>query len=70
MAGPGLVDQIGGDYAGDRMAALDEVERQLRLALRPGQIPGDAPADGSSPDGPYGDDLLADDGAPPGHEDG
>ena len=28
-----LVDQFGDDYAGDRMAALDEVERQLRLAL-------------------------------------
>jgi squalene synthase HpnC len=28
-----LVDQIGDDYAGDRMTALDEVERQLRLAL-------------------------------------
>ena len=25
-----LVDQLGDDYAGDRLAALDEVERQLR----------------------------------------
>ena len=24
-----LVDQLGDDYAGDRLAALDEVERQL-----------------------------------------
>ncbi len=31
-----LVDQIGDDYAGDRMAALDEVENQLHLALAPG----------------------------------
>ena len=28
-----LVDQLGDDYAGDRLAALDEVERQLRLEL-------------------------------------
>jgi squalene synthase HpnC len=28
-----LVDQLGDDYAGDRMAALDEVEDQLRAAL-------------------------------------
>ena len=28
-----LVDQLGDDYPGDRLAALDEVERQLRLAL-------------------------------------
>jgi squalene synthase HpnC len=38
-----LVDQIGDDYAGDRMAALDEVERQLRLALsRPQEAEADA----------------------------
>jgi squalene synthase HpnC len=36
-----LVDQIGDDYAGDRMAALDEVERQLRLSLQ-GRPPEDA----------------------------
>jgi squalene synthase HpnC len=36
-----LVDQIGDDYAGDRVAALDEVERQLRLALGPGPAPDD-----------------------------
>jgi squalene synthase HpnC len=29
------VDQLGDDYAGDRLAALDEVERQLRLELSP-----------------------------------
>lgn len=28
-----LVDQLGDDYAGNRLAALDEVERQLRLEL-------------------------------------
>jgi squalene synthase HpnC len=28
-----LVDQLGDDYAGDRLAALNEVERQLRLEL-------------------------------------
>lgn len=28
-----LVDQLGDDYPGDRVAALDEVERQLRAAL-------------------------------------
>jgi squalene synthase HpnC len=28
-----LVDQLGDDYPGDRLAALDEVARQLRLAL-------------------------------------
>jgi squalene synthase HpnC len=36
-----LVDQIGDDYAGDRLAALAEVERQLRLALGPGPVPDD-----------------------------
>lgn len=30
-----LVDQLGDDYAGNRLAALDEVERQLRLELSP-----------------------------------
>ncbi|MGO9657883.1 MAG: squalene synthase HpnC [Acidimicrobiales bacterium] len=40
-----LVDQIGDDYAGDRMAALDEVERQFRLALGPGPVP-DGPSAG------------------------
>jgi squalene synthase HpnC len=30
-----LVDQLGDDYAGDRLAALDEVERELRLELSP-----------------------------------
>jgi squalene synthase HpnC len=44
-----LVDQIGDDYAGDRTAALDEVERQLRLALGPGPGQGGFP-DGSMPD--------------------
>jgi squalene synthase HpnC len=47
-----LVDQIGDDYAGDRMAALDEVEHQLRLALGPG------PGQGGSPDGPRPDDDV------------
>ena len=28
-----LVDQLGDDYAGNRLAALNEVERQLRLEL-------------------------------------
>jgi squalene synthase HpnC len=28
-----LVDELGDNYAGDRLAALDEAERQLRLAL-------------------------------------
>ena len=28
-----LVDQLGDDYAGDRLAALDEVEDQMRAAL-------------------------------------
>ncbi|HTW06266.1 MAG TPA: squalene synthase HpnC [Acidimicrobiales bacterium] len=28
-----LVDELGDNYAGDRLAALDEVERQLRVAL-------------------------------------
>ncbi len=36
-----LVDQIGDDYAGDRVAALDEVEHQLRLALGPAPSPDD-----------------------------
>jgi len=31
-----LVDQLGDDYPGDRLAALDEVERQLRLAVSAG----------------------------------
>jgi squalene synthase HpnC len=31
-----LVDQLGDDYAGDRLAALNEVERQLRSALADG----------------------------------
>ena len=31
-----LVDELGDDYAGDRLAALDEVERQLRWALGEG----------------------------------
>ncbi len=31
-----LVDQLGDDYPGDRLAALDEVERQLRLAISAG----------------------------------
>src|SRR5580700_3532600 len=30
-----LVDQLGDDYPGDRLAALDEVERQLRVELSP-----------------------------------
>jgi squalene synthase HpnC len=43
-----LVDELGDDFAGDRLAALDEVERQLRVALalgggrtaaRPGGLP-------------------------------
>lgn len=38
-----LVDQIGDDYAGDRTAALDEVERQLRTALAPGAGPEGSP---------------------------
>ncbi len=42
-----LVDQFGDDYAGDRLAALDEVERQLRLALEPGT--GLPQADGPRP---------------------
>ncbi len=29
-----LVDQLGDDYPGDRLSALDEVERQLKAALR------------------------------------
>jgi squalene synthase HpnC len=45
-----LVDQIGDDYAGDRMAALDEVERQLRLALAPGPAPAAPSATAPSPD--------------------
>jgi squalene synthase HpnC len=44
-----LVDQIGDDYAGDRMAALDEVEDQLRLALGAG--PGPGQGSGPFPDG-------------------
>jgi squalene synthase HpnC len=36
-----LVDQIGDDYAGDRLAALDEVQRQLRLALGTSAVPDD-----------------------------
>jgi squalene synthase HpnC len=40
-----LVDQIGDDYAGDRMAALDEVERQLRQALAPKASAQDGSAD-------------------------
>jgi squalene synthase HpnC len=44
-----LVDQIGDDYAGDRMAALDEVERQLRHALGLLADQGRSP-DGSGPD--------------------
>ncbi len=51
-----LVDQIGDDYAGDRLAALDEVERQLRHALGAEQSP-----DGSFPDSPDADDLFAGD---------
>jgi squalene synthase HpnC len=31
-----LVDQLGDDYPGDRLAALDEVERQLRVAVSTG----------------------------------
>jgi squalene synthase HpnC len=31
-----LVDELGDNYAGDRLAALDEVERQLRLCLEEG----------------------------------
>jgi len=37
-----MVDELGDDYAGDRLAALDEVERQLRACLgtaRPGGAP-------------------------------
>lgn len=34
-----LVDQLGDDYPGNRLAALDEVEGQLRTALGPGQLP-------------------------------
>jgi len=32
-----LVDQLGDDYPGDRLGALDEVERQLRVALGEGK---------------------------------
>lgn len=46
-----LVDELGDDYAGDRLAALDEVERQLRLALPPGPLP---------VEGLPADDLAAD----------
>jgi len=36
-----LVDELGDNYAGDRLAALDEAERQLRLALgQPGPAAG------------------------------
>jgi squalene synthase HpnC len=34
-----LVDQLGDDYPGDRLAALDEVESQLRTALAAGNQP-------------------------------
>ena len=34
-----LVDELGDNYAGDRLAALDEVESQLRLALGAGAKP-------------------------------
>lgn len=35
-----LVDELGDNYAGDRLAALDEVARQLRAALGDGESPG------------------------------
>jgi squalene synthase HpnC len=44
-----LVDELGDNYAGDRLAALDEAERQLRLAL------GEAPR----PDGTALHPLIA-----------
>lgn len=39
-----LVDEIGDNLAGDRLAALDEVERQLRSALADGAGGGGGPA--------------------------
>jgi squalene synthase HpnC len=35
-----LVDELGDNHPGDRLAALDEVDRQLRLALGPGTTTG------------------------------
>jgi squalene synthase HpnC len=39
-----LVDQLGDDYPGDRLAALDSVEAQLRAALETGAHAGQGPA--------------------------
>ena len=39
-----LVDQLGDDYAGDRLAALDWVDAELTRALNDAERPGDPPA--------------------------
>jgi squalene synthase HpnC len=45
-----LVDELGDNYAGDRLAALDEVEGQLRLALGLGTPEEPGPDGRSAPD--------------------
>lgn len=49
-----LVDELGDNYAGDRLAALDEVERQLRACVgQPPGSPAPSPVAPACPPGTY-----------------
>ena len=57
-----LVDELGDNYAGDRLAALDEVERQLHLAL--GTPAGDHGAGPAAPAAAVPSDAIPSDAIP------